>query len=995
MTLFCRLTFSFFLAVFLLIVRLFNKGLDIIEVSDDGEGVPPTSRSALATPHATSKIEAFQDIYRNKTTFGFRGEALNSLANLSGKLVIATRTKDDPTAQKMEFRRDGSMVMDSIVSMPRKIGTTVAVLGLLQAVPVRRRDLEQRIQHHRSKLIQLVTGYAIFSTGVRVNLMDISSAGKEKTVLSTTLNSASLQDTVSSVIGAKFLVNMSTISIDLSQAIAASGEETPSGSASAASSWKVAGLISAARASRVLAKGQYFSINRRPVDLPKVARLLNETFRAFVGERAPSFVLEFTLPGAVFDVNLSPDKRQVLLNCETEIFQAIRKAVCELWASQTEGQFKRDDSLAAGFGGEVEGLYGGDEEIGDSSSNSRLFHRRYAFVHDPNTAVAKELDDGQRRADYESSSPGRPLRQQRTADFVHLHREPDVVDGAGMQLKPVSLILDPCNEKNISSAGTNIGDEKPKRPRVQPSTADYTARSASWAGSSMAVTPSPAFRVGAAVCGRENSSNKLNDDIEHPKLQTEPATTQSTERSAEPSTSWAERRQWHDVQAKFGRSGSDDVDAVLKLAASPDSAKADSATPSSDEVANARYKCKSFGLERFGFQVDQKEFSGRRVSDESDVSKKHCQEAADIAPGRHSVTKNRGSGTQLPNIPLARRLESDARTGGSSLPTVWSSFQATNDVVFASISDRLAVRSRKRRIHDGAAGQGTAGSIFGPLSEGSLQPSLTSSATTVTLSKDDFRGMTVVGQFNMGFILARSETGNLWILDQHACDEKYNFERLCRDTVLHEQTLIAPMALELSWSEETCVLDHMDIFEANGFRFVYDESKPPRHRLALTALPHSGARDGRNAVQYGKDDVLALISILGSDDDTAAVAVSGGTGTDGTGLYGNNAVRRYATGVRNGESADKIVARLPKTIAMLASRACRGSIMIGTALSEKEMGKIVKRMAEVEHPWNCPHGRPTMRHVVDLQHVQVSDELRASEHIAGPTVTLLSQDADL
>lgn len=51
---------------------------------------------------------------------------------------------------------------------------------------------------------------------------------------------------------------------------------------------------------------------------------------------------------------------------------------------------------------------------------------------------------------------------------------------------------------------------------------------------------------------------------------------------------------------------------------------------------------------------------------------------------------------------------------------------------------------------------------------------------------------------------------------------------------------------------------------------------------------------------------------------------------------------------------------------MLASRACRSSVMIGDPLRKNEMQKIVEHLADLESPWNCPHGRPTMRHLVDL-----------------------------
>lgn len=51
---------------------------------------------------------------------------------------------------------------------------------------------------------------------------------------------------------------------------------------------------------------------------------------------------------------------------------------------------------------------------------------------------------------------------------------------------------------------------------------------------------------------------------------------------------------------------------------------------------------------------------------------------------------------------------------------------------------------------------------------------------------------------------------------------------------------------------------------------------------------------------------------------------------------------------------------------MLASRACRSSIMIGRALDAPAMRRILSRLAQLDAPWNCPHGRPTMRHLAVL-----------------------------
>ena len=51
---------------------------------------------------------------------------------------------------------------------------------------------------------------------------------------------------------------------------------------------------------------------------------------------------------------------------------------------------------------------------------------------------------------------------------------------------------------------------------------------------------------------------------------------------------------------------------------------------------------------------------------------------------------------------------------------------------------------------------------------------------------------------------------------------------------------------------------------------------------------------------------------------------------------------------------------------MLAMRACRSSIMIGKALDRPVMQRILEHLADLHAPWNCPHGRPTMRHLCVL-----------------------------
>ena len=131
---------------------------------------------------------------------------------------------------------------------------------------------------------------------------------------------------------------------------------------------------------------------------------------------------------------------------------------------------------------------------------------------------------------------------------------------------------------------------------------------------------------------------------------------------------------------------------------------------------------------------------------------------------------------------------------------------------------------------------------------------------------------------------------------------------------------------------EITIVENLDIFRANGFDFeVRPEHESPQllsqsPRLLLRTIPFS-----KNTT-FGIDDINQLSDIL-----------------------------RHSPGV---------MTRLPKIIKMFASRACRSAVMIGTALDHSKMRKIVSNMETLNNPWACPHGRPTMRHVIDLSPLQ-------------------------
>ena len=88
------------------------------------------------------------------------------------------------------------------------------------------------------------------------------------------------------------------------------------------------------------------------------------------------------------------------------------------------------------------------------------------------------------------------------------------------------------------------------------------------------------------------------------------------------------------------------------------------------------------------------------------------------------------------------------------------------------------------------------------------------------IKKDMFSQMKVLGQFNLGFIIAQLER-DLFIVDQHATDERYNFEQLENSFKLETQHMVIPEKLELTAVQEDIIIDNLHIFEMNGFYKKY------------------------------------------------------------------------------------------------------------------------------------------------------------------------------
>jgi DNA mismatch repair protein PMS2 len=334
-------------------------------VADNGGGVPPASYQALTLKYHTSKLAAFDDL-QALSSFGFRGEALSSLCAVADVAVV-TRTADQDCGARLAFDAAGALIQNA--PAPRAPGTTVAVRGLFCRLPVRHREFQRGLRREYARLVSLLQAYALVATGVRLVCTNQTAAGSRTTVVATQ-GAADVRGNVAAVFGSKAAEALQAVDIRDGEAGGSGGEgegeeevggegSAPvagggGGGAGAAGGLRIVGYVSKATAGTGRAAGdrQFFFVNGRPVDMPRAAKALNEAFRALSSAGAgaagakPMAILDFRLPRDAYDVNVTPDKRKVFLHREAQALEALRAGLARLW-EPSRSRYAVNDAVGA------------------------------------------------------------------------------------------------------------------------------------------------------------------------------------------------------------------------------------------------------------------------------------------------------------------------------------------------------------------------------------------------------------------------------------------------------------------------------------------------------------------------------------------------------------------------------------------------------------------------------------------------------------------------
>lgn len=280
-------------------VELEGGGCRSITVTDNGSGIERDDVALVFERHATSKISRMEDIYTTGS-FGFRGEAMPSIASVA-KVEMLTRRADDLEGTKAVVQAGFT---EGITPAGTPAGTQIRVTDIFANVPARRKFLKTEATE-QGACLDAVTRIALARPEVRFTVTadrrEVFAAPAAKDI----------EQRVGMVMGSDFR----------DHSLAVYGGK---GNAS------LRGFISTPSLTRSNSRGIYLFVNSRFIRDSSITHALLSAYRQVIEPRRyPAAVLFVDLPGDEVDINVHPAKLEVRFKNPQEIYSLISKTAAQ------------------------------------------------------------------------------------------------------------------------------------------------------------------------------------------------------------------------------------------------------------------------------------------------------------------------------------------------------------------------------------------------------------------------------------------------------------------------------------------------------------------------------------------------------------------------------------------------------------------------------------------------------------------------------------------
>ncbi|MHA2424448.1 MAG: DNA mismatch repair endonuclease MutL [Candidatus Thorarchaeota archaeon] len=275
-------------------IQIEGGGIDSLSVSDNGEGIEKEDCLVCTLRHSTSKISKREDI-DSIFTYGFRGEALASIAAVAD-LEIVTRFEKEEIGTKIQSR--AGQIPD-VSDASRAQGTKVEVRELFKNVPARKKHLSYpRVESQR--VLETVMKHAIIRHDIGFRYI------RDGTLVLDCPSNQTPQERVLALWG-----------LDVANSLIEVSDQK--------AGITVQGFITDTSVSRGNRSRQFFSVRKRPIEDKRLSKTLETAYSSLLMKgRYPMCALDIDMDIEKVDANVHPTKREVRIQDFEDVRNVLR-----------------------------------------------------------------------------------------------------------------------------------------------------------------------------------------------------------------------------------------------------------------------------------------------------------------------------------------------------------------------------------------------------------------------------------------------------------------------------------------------------------------------------------------------------------------------------------------------------------------------------------------------------------------------------------------------
>lgn len=299
-------------------VTLKGAGKTLIQIKDNGTGIPRDDITTLFNRHATSKIANLDDLY-HIISLGFRGEALYSIGAIAD-IILRSKTKTQDCGWEAHVRGNARLSQKPVTMHN---GTEIEVQELFFNTPARKKFMKSNTSELNA-ILDIFIPYTLLYPSIRFSLTHeerkIIDLPKSDTLIPRAAKTLHLEE--------KYILEEKRDLQDSSLHL-------------------VLGDINIQRTRKNM---QFIFINNRPVQNKTIGFHINDIYRHLFSHGVyPFFCVYITMPPQELDVNVHPTKREVKIRNEAELAPILRSFAESLLMTKSKAkQFGKNVSTAAG-----------------------------------------------------------------------------------------------------------------------------------------------------------------------------------------------------------------------------------------------------------------------------------------------------------------------------------------------------------------------------------------------------------------------------------------------------------------------------------------------------------------------------------------------------------------------------------------------------------------------------------------------------------------------